>query len=176
MIRRWKFVKGFSAYMVTDEGEVFRQSLVKPCSGGSNGYQIVSLSQNGQKKSAAIHSLVLATFGPPKPEGYIAHHIDGNPFNNAIENLKWISRSEHSKIHPRRKGGKRNRTGIACDNPWRGERVSSAKLTSEKVREIRRLYAVKNGKYDLLTLSKMYGVNMPTISKIINYKTWKHVI
>lgn len=29
----------------------------------------------------------------------IVHHIDGNPFNNSIENLMVVSRAEHKKIH-----------------------------------------------------------------------------
>lgn len=33
------------------------------------------------------------------PIGFVIHHIDGDPFNNNIENLQAISQSEHKKIH-----------------------------------------------------------------------------
>ncbi len=33
------------------------------------------------------------------PKGYHIHHIDGNPFNNSIENLSCISPEDHKKIH-----------------------------------------------------------------------------
>jgi len=33
------------------------------------------------------------------PKGYHVHHIDGNPLNNEITNLKCISAEEHAKIH-----------------------------------------------------------------------------
>ncbi len=33
------------------------------------------------------------------PKGYHIHHIDGNPFNNEISNLKCVSPEEHSEIH-----------------------------------------------------------------------------
>jgi len=33
------------------------------------------------------------------PEGYIIHHINCNPSDNRIENLKCMSKSEHKKLH-----------------------------------------------------------------------------
>ena len=33
------------------------------------------------------------------PKGYHVHHIDGNRFNNKIENLKLINESEHHAEH-----------------------------------------------------------------------------
>lgn len=32
-------------------------------------------------------------------KGYHIHHIDGNPLNNEISNLKCVSSEEHAKIH-----------------------------------------------------------------------------
>lgn len=33
------------------------------------------------------------------PDGYVIHHIDGNPLNNNISNLKCVELKEHSKNH-----------------------------------------------------------------------------
>lgn len=33
------------------------------------------------------------------PNGFVIHHIDGNRINNHANNLKLMSRSEHSKLH-----------------------------------------------------------------------------
>lgn len=33
------------------------------------------------------------------PEGYVVHHINGNPADNSPGNLVVLSRSEHSRIH-----------------------------------------------------------------------------
>lgn len=33
------------------------------------------------------------------PKGYIIHHIDGNPLNNSLSNLKLLSDPEHKRIH-----------------------------------------------------------------------------
>jgi len=36
-----------------------------------------------------IHALVLEAFVGPRPSGMHCRHLDGNPHNNAIDNLKW---------------------------------------------------------------------------------------
>jgi hypothetical protein len=44
-----------------------------------------------------IHTLVLENFGEPKPEGnYRAWHINGDVYDNQLENLKWVSVQEIS--------------------------------------------------------------------------------
>jgi hypothetical protein len=37
------------------------------------------------------------------PKGYVVHHIDENKQNNKIENLKLISRGNHTKLHKTKK-------------------------------------------------------------------------
>lgn len=50
---------------------------------------------NGRTKY--IHTLVLEYFGDPKPEGnYRAWHINGDMYDNRLENLKWITVKEAS--------------------------------------------------------------------------------
>lgn len=38
------------------------------------------------------------TYGPI-PKGYVIHHVDGDPLNNALENLILMTRSGHSTFH-----------------------------------------------------------------------------
>lgn len=54
-----------------------------------------------------------------------------------------------------------------------GERSGTAKLNEKQVRQIRRKY--KSGKYSLTTLANEFSVAFGTISKIINFKRWKHL-
>ena len=57
-----------------------------------NGYR---LKVNGRTRY--IHTLVLENFGDPKPEGnYRAWHINGDVYDNRLENLKWVSVQEIS--------------------------------------------------------------------------------
>lgn len=55
----------------------------------------------------------------------------------------------------------------------RGECGSNAKLTSDKVLEIRELYESKT--YNHSELGKLFEVNRRTINDIINFKTWKNI-
>ena len=52
-----------------------------------------------------------------------------------------------------------------------GERVGSAKMTFEKVFEIRRMYA--NGNWTHKKLAKYFGIGKSTIGYILNERNWK---
>jgi len=189
MIRRWEFIPGFEEYMITDQGEVFRYSKIKDSKGGV--YRIVSLSKDGKKHSITVHRLVLEAFVGPRPDGCVAHHKDRNCTNNALSNLEWATRSEHSRLHPRsatydrydafygknerKLGPKKIACGVTCDDPYRGERVSGAKLTESKVKLIRMLCACEWLRFTADELAKLFDVTQGTISKIVNYRTWAHV-
>lgn len=54
-----------------------------------------------------------------------------------------------------------------------GEAHHNAKLTDDKVRTIRQLYADK--KFVQLELAEMFGVSLNAIHEVIHLKTWRHV-
>jgi hypothetical protein len=55
----------------------------------------------------------------------------------------------------------------------RGERVKGAKLTADKVRDIRSKYTGKRGEQS--ALAREYQVNSETIRMIVMRKSWKHI-
>jgi len=58
----------------------------------------VSLWKDGNNTEFLVHRLVARTFiGDPPSEDYTVNHIDGNRFNNKIENLEWMTRAENIK-------------------------------------------------------------------------------
>lgn len=91
----WKeFMDG---YEVSDTGEV-RNSVTKKKIQAytSRGYLRLRIRHKGF--CSLIHRLVLSTFKPiPHADRYVVNHIDGNPFNNRIENLHWCSQKENIK-------------------------------------------------------------------------------
>jgi len=54
---------------------------------------------NNHKKSKVNYRKIYENHYGKIPNGYHIHHIDGNPFNNDISNLKCVSAEEHSEIH-----------------------------------------------------------------------------
>lgn len=84
---------------------------------------------------------------------------DWNKLNNYLWNLEWCNDSEN-QVHARKLGLQG------------GERSNTAKLTVKEVKEIRK---AKSEGATQRGLAYIYGVNEQTISKIINYKTWKYV-
>lgn len=55
----------------------------------------------------------------------------------------------------------------------RGERSANAKLNEEKVREIRRLYAI--GNISQTKLGEMFDIDQTVVSDIVRRETWRHV-
>lgn len=63
------------------------------------GYLTVKLSKNGVDERKKVHKLVAQAF-IPNPNGYdTVHHINHIQTDNRIENLEWISKEEHDRLH-----------------------------------------------------------------------------
>lgn len=57
------------------------------------GYTTFSL---GNKKAMFLHRMVLFAWVGPPPDRQICRHLDGNPQNNNLSNLKWGTHKENS--------------------------------------------------------------------------------
>lgn len=87
-------------------------------------------------------------------------HLDGDPSNNELANLKWGTASENQ----------RDRARHGTSNA--GERCAHAKLKETDVIEIRCLSRLGMGNTQL---AKAYGVTQPTINDIVHRRTWRSV-
>lgn len=126
-------------------------------------YLRVCVKIRGKRCKVDLHPLVCEAFHGPKPPKTECCHKDDNPLNNRADNLVWDTR--HRNIADRR------RNGI---QPL-GERCYQAKLTEDKVRDIRRRFEA--GGVTLLQLAQEYGVTFQTIHDVaVRWKTWKYVI
>lgn len=100
----WKEIEGFEGlYQVSNFGRIVSLKYIFPRVRKlvkiSSGHLLVQLCNNGIKKTFPVHQLVAQAFisNPEnKPE---VHHIDGNPANNAVDNLMWVTRKEHKALH-----------------------------------------------------------------------------
>ena len=46
-------------------------------------------------KNILVSHAVLEAWGYPRPKGYECDHINGNPSDNRLSNLEWVSREEN---------------------------------------------------------------------------------
>lgn len=96
----WKAIDGTNGrYSVSSDGRV--RSNVSNCelrpTVNSKGYRIVRMAdqQGGKVRNRRVHVLVLEAFDRPRPEGMITRHLNGDPGDNRIENLRWGTHSEN---------------------------------------------------------------------------------
>lgn len=95
----------------------------------------------------------------------VVHHINGNSYDNSIENLKLMTLSQHTKLHfP---NGPSN-----TDIKAIGEQNGSAKFDETTVMFIRE--RLNNGE-TARSIAKEYKVAESSIGKIKHRKTWRHI-
>jgi len=86
------FVKvDFKKYKVGDS--------VRPY-GDFGDYAKVSLYTDlGGWKSYFLHRIIYSSLVGNIRKGYVVHHVDGNPLNNELHNLKTMRREKHTRYH-----------------------------------------------------------------------------
>ena len=130
----WRPVLDYEGrYEVSDAGRVRSLLTIRGQTGRDlsmaslkHGYQGVGLCKNGTRRSALVHRLVLGAFVGRCPNGCEGSHLDGNPGNNSIGNLRWETKAENEQRKIRHRSTKH------------GELSPLAKLTNEDVLEMRR--------------------------------------
>ena len=122
----------YPGFYIAKDGEVFStvrgKGIVKrkPTS-TIDGYKRIKLTSGGD--TLRIHREVLKAFDRMPQEGEICRHLDGNPKNNHVSNLKWGSHKENAQDCL--KHG-RNRFQILV-----GENSPTAKFSDIEIEDIR---------------------------------------
>jgi hypothetical protein len=155
-----KKIDGFDNYIITNDGAVFSliyNKLLKP-SRDSNGYLGLTICNgNGLKKKMRVHRLV-ATIFIENPENLpCVRHLNGNKEDNSVGNLAWgtYKQNENDKK--------------ACGT-W--ETRYNGKLSRNDILVIRKMR--KDGASQL-AIAKIFKVSRPTITRLLNGKTWSHL-
>ena len=157
-----KKIPSAPGYLATSDGQIIgRSGCVLRGGMTPTGYCVVSLHCEARRVADYVHRFVLEAFVGPCPGGMQCRHLDGNPSNNRLGNLRWGTRQENE-------GDKiRHRTGS------RGSGHGRAKLTERQVAKIRALYAA--GDVTQGRLARRYGVTFSLISQIVRRKIWTHI-
>ena len=85
-------IQGYPNYLIYPDGRVWSAKREKFLKNGIRGdYSHVVLCLNGQPKTFAPHRLVAIHYIPNPENKPTVDHIDRNPANNHISNLRWAT-------------------------------------------------------------------------------------
>jgi len=154
-----KPIAGWPDCQISADGRVWRGGKEKTVYVARNGYKSVNFSRSNKSHVLTIHRLLALTFigEPPTPKHEVCH-INGDPLDNRLENLRWGTRSENVQDAIRH--------GTATVGPQNG----AAKLRASDVPFMRDM---SDFGFSVREIAPHFGVSQTTIRRALSGATYK---
>lgn len=157
-IPRWE-----GRYSVSSLGRVRNVrtgNLLKPqLRNKKSGHMGNVLRRDGEQYNIWVHRAVLEAFVGPAPEGTLCRHLNGDPSNNRLDNLRWGTPKENSADR------------IAHGNAPRGEGNARAKLSETDVLTIWSRRPVIRP-WPATAVAREFGVTKSAVRSIWDGNSW----
>ena len=115
----FKPIDGYDNYFVSNFGNVKnnKTNRILKHLNHRQGYKEIHLSKNGKRKIFKIHRLVAIAFLENPDNKPKVDHIDNNPANNNVKNLRWATSSDNSCNRGKQKNNTSGFKGVAFHKP-----------------------------------------------------------
>ena len=123
----WKEVEEFPNYLISNKGNVKRKSrefkdkfITINGSTNNRGYRYFQVHVNGKehRKNLQVHRCVAKAFILNPENMPCVDHIDNNPLNNDVSNLRWCTQADNCKNQRQRIVGKKNAVVFDKKREW----------------------------------------------------------
>lgn len=162
---KWKVSKTLPQFEVSSEGNLrySKNRALKPTyDNHKTGYIYVQFADKGRCRSKKLHRLVAEMFCPNPENKATVNHKNGVKRDNRADNLEWMTHQE-------------NMTHAYENNlipALKGEANGRAKLTTEEVHQICKLYQEGYHYFDIM---ETFSITKNQAEKIYRNTSWKHI-
>jgi hypothetical protein len=104
------------------------------------GYKYFQIQRNNKRINYLFHHLVAKVFLGERPEGLVIDHIDRNPMNNNVSNLRYTTQKENTHNCDRFK------SHIECEGKERRAKINKEyrENNKEDIKSKKRIYTAEN--------------------------------
>jgi hypothetical protein len=146
--KEWKIIKDYPDYKISNYGDIFSIKTNKLLKLRLDYHKYYSIKlNNGIKKEFKVHRLVYDAFKGLTDSNKVIDHIDRNPSNNYIDNLREVTKSENSY--------NREFTKMTCNKIYQYSLIGELVKVWDSNEEIRKDSAFKSSNISDCCLGKI---------------------